>query len=588
MNAKTAFPPLPARTISCPTIAGLTYTAYGGRLDGCKAGYMMAHKFRGLLWSISIITGIGIVSQASVSAQSVESEVEEQGTGAQPLSAEEFARLPKTPEYRAFLPERVDLSPRFPTPGSQGSQGSCVGWAVGYAARAYYADAAEGRNVHDASNIPSPAYIYNSIISNSSKCNSGSSIVDALNLLKNKGSLSLKKYPYNVAQCQRPDSEKQSQAGDFRIERWMAVNYSSIDQVKGELAKGHPVIVSLRTSGQFHKLQRGQIYRLVGGHEDRWHALPMIGYDETRQAFKFINSWGTNWGDRGFGWISYDSFRSEVRDAYVMRPLKPVVPERKETPIPPPPEVRIKPPTPTPAPDPVVRIDPKPTPSPTPVSVPEFECGRVQAKQQGEKITFSGFVGSDNDLRALTERARTINADVDVAVRPWPQCEVLLTLEKPLAEADRPKVKITSSGKGTQADDYLQIAVKSPTYPSFLQAAYIQADGSVVHLIQTDSLHLKAVPPSSNIVFGAVDGTGPKFKVSPPFGRELLIVLASRSPLFATPRPQQETERQFLTDLRKALIAKPDAAAPDRVVSAGFDSIITSEATVISTGGTQP
>src|SRR5450756_546557 len=58
---------------------------------------------------------------------------------------DDLANIPRTPDYRAFLPDRVDLSDQFPTPGDQGEQNSCVGWSVGYAARAYYANKVEGR-----------------------------------------------------------------------------------------------------------------------------------------------------------------------------------------------------------------------------------------------------------------------------------------------------------------------------------------------------------------------------------------------------------------------------------------------------------
>jgi hypothetical protein len=72
---------------------------------------------------------------------------------------EDLAGIPRTPEYRAFLPERIDLSDRFPTPGDQGEQNSCVGWSVGYAARSYYAGKVEERDIGNQTNIPSPAYI---------------------------------------------------------------------------------------------------------------------------------------------------------------------------------------------------------------------------------------------------------------------------------------------------------------------------------------------------------------------------------------------------------------------------------------------
>ena len=42
-----------------------------------------------------------------------------------------YKSFPGVPRFRAFLPPEVDLSARFPTPRSQGQQGSCTAWAVG-------------------------------------------------------------------------------------------------------------------------------------------------------------------------------------------------------------------------------------------------------------------------------------------------------------------------------------------------------------------------------------------------------------------------------------------------------------------------
>ncbi len=37
------------------------------------------------------------------------------------------------------------------------------------------------------------------------------------------------------------------------------------------------------------------------------HALLIVGYDDARKAFKVRNSWGHNWGDDGYCWVSYES-----------------------------------------------------------------------------------------------------------------------------------------------------------------------------------------------------------------------------------------------------------------------------------------
>jgi len=44
---------------------------------------------------------------------------------------------------------------------------------------------------------------------------------------------------------------------------------------------------------------------LLGG-----HATPIIGYDDTRQAFLVQNSWGTSWGNHGFYYMPYSVFSS--------------------------------------------------------------------------------------------------------------------------------------------------------------------------------------------------------------------------------------------------------------------------------------
>jgi C1A family cysteine protease len=45
--------------------------------------------------------------------------------------------------------------------------------------------------------------------------------------------------------------------------------------------------------------------QLLGG-----HATPIIGYDDTKQAFLVQNSWGTNWGNKGFYYMPYSVFMS--------------------------------------------------------------------------------------------------------------------------------------------------------------------------------------------------------------------------------------------------------------------------------------
>ena len=53
---------------------------------------------------------------------------EAQGLMREPESA--YRNFPSVLRFRSFLPPEVDLSASFPTPGAQGPQASCTGWAA--------------------------------------------------------------------------------------------------------------------------------------------------------------------------------------------------------------------------------------------------------------------------------------------------------------------------------------------------------------------------------------------------------------------------------------------------------------------------
>lgn len=68
---------------------------------------------------------------------------------------------------------------------------------------------------------------------------------------------------------------------------------------------GYPVYVSGNEKGEIRMPREGD--RLRGG-----HAVVAVGYDDKRNiegsvgAFLIRNSWGTGWGDKGYGWLPYD------------------------------------------------------------------------------------------------------------------------------------------------------------------------------------------------------------------------------------------------------------------------------------------
>ena len=44
-----------------------------------------------------------------------------------------------------------------------------------------------------------------------------------------------------------------------------------------------------------------------------------MGYNEAKQTFKFINSWGPDWSDGGYGRMDYQTFMNRTTEAFVMQ-----------------------------------------------------------------------------------------------------------------------------------------------------------------------------------------------------------------------------------------------------------------------------
>lgn len=219
------------------------------------------------------------------------------------------------------LPSKVDLSDKMPPVGNQGQQGSCVGWATTYAMKSYHERIKNNNWDFDppwkggqGEHIFSPAFTYNQI--NGGRDN-GSVISDALRLLVNKGAVPWKVMPYSQNDyTTQPTSSMKRKAMGFRAKSYKRMPAGNINAIKAELAKGNPVVTGVPVDDNFYGLKKG-VLDSKGGRNYGGHAILIVGYDDNKRsprghrgAIKIINSWGTYWGDRGYGWISYKYFLS--------------------------------------------------------------------------------------------------------------------------------------------------------------------------------------------------------------------------------------------------------------------------------------
>ena len=219
------------------------------------------------------------------------------------------------------LPSSIDLSVDFPLPRSQGVQSSCVGWAVAYAVKSYHERIERGWPLTNDSHVMSPAYVYNQI-----KLPSGGSYYpDALNLLIEQGVSSWAQMPYDQFDDRtQPSAAARAASANYRIANWGTVQRTThtvfVQEIKRHLAAKDPVLIGVPVYPDFVSLSEANpIYDDSRGSRRGYHAIVIVGYDDTRSAFKVINSWGTDWGIGGYGWIDYESSRSLIRVAYIAK-----------------------------------------------------------------------------------------------------------------------------------------------------------------------------------------------------------------------------------------------------------------------------
>ena len=91
-----------------------------------------------------------------------------------------------------------------------------------------------------------------------------------------------------------------------------------------------------------------------------------------------------------------------------------------------------------------------------------------------------------------------------------------------------------------------------PEKDAYLHVDYYQIDGKVVHLLpsKNENNHIKA---GASYIIGDPKGGGYEFRVTDPFGEELLVVVASQNPLGAITRGLIEPAEPYIERLAASL-----------------------------------
>ena len=260
---------------------------------------------------------------------------QEYGMGAllDPVRYEQTAAKPVlvTRNYSS-LPHSASLKQYGPIPESQGSYGTCVGWSTAFAARTISESIALNRTnrAQNTNNVFSPIHAYKGYYMRmgiTPTGHEGAYIGGVLNFFKDDGAV---KRPALERTADFPSILLSAYANSRRYPIADYVRLFSnplgipgtIDErvvpVKKSLSEGKPVIIAMICPPSFQTAK--DLWRPTESPNGPYssHAMCVIGYDDDKYggAFEIQNSWGTDWGNGGYIWISYKDFATFVYEAY--------------------------------------------------------------------------------------------------------------------------------------------------------------------------------------------------------------------------------------------------------------------------------
>jgi C1A family cysteine protease len=220
----------------------------------------------------------------------------------------------------ANLPSRVDLAPLLPPVGDQGNYGTCVGWGVAYYTLTAVEGLEKGLNTIDLQskkNQGSPKDLFLAIPNDlkSPNCD-GTNIGVALDVLLSRGVATQKTVPYiDLQNCDNNLSlpEWDKEAKDHKIKSYRTIG-GTVPIIKQYLAHNTPIIFGATLYENFFSWRTDDVLSSNSGRQAGGHCMTIVGYDDAKGpngAFKIVNSWTTNFGDKGFIWIDYQFFVSQ-------------------------------------------------------------------------------------------------------------------------------------------------------------------------------------------------------------------------------------------------------------------------------------
>jgi C1A family cysteine protease len=202
-------------------------------------------------------------------------------------------------------PNVVDLRSYCSPIENQGNLGSCTGQAIAGAIELLNKRSGKPTDVSRLF-----IYYYERLLLGTVNYDSGAYIRDGIKATNHYGVSLESLWPHDVRKFrQEPINEAKNDALNRKVTRYERVN--DFNGCIDALTNGYPVIIGFNVYTSFMTASVARTgnmpypntkkEKLLGG-----HAVLIVGYNKTKNVFIVRNSWGTNWGDKGYFYMPFD------------------------------------------------------------------------------------------------------------------------------------------------------------------------------------------------------------------------------------------------------------------------------------------
>ena len=148
----------------------------------------------------------------------------------------------------------------------------------------------------------------------------GSWLITTQRIFYGWGNVSTKDWP--CLPGTEPSTIEEPEGLDYRAKALRTQYYQrvlGVEEAKRAVQLKKPVMISLPATEQWFDAERGEIADIDSQNDILGsHCITLLGYSNHSKSFRFANSWGKDWGDKGFGYLSYRYYEDQSYESWLL------------------------------------------------------------------------------------------------------------------------------------------------------------------------------------------------------------------------------------------------------------------------------